>query len=46
MITSKKDHTYDFKYFKLDNKYFGEERRGIYTEFLNDLINNFINKPL
>lgn len=38
------NNTYDFKYFKLDNKYFGEERRGIYTEFLNNLINNFINK--
>lgn len=37
-------NSYDLKYFKLDNKYFGEERRGKYTEFLKEIIDKFINK--
>lgn len=35
---------YDLKYFKLDNKYFGEERRGTYTEVLKEIIEKYINE--
>ena len=38
------NNTYDLKYFKKDNLYFGEERRGTYTEELNNLIENYINE--
>lgn len=31
-------NTYDLKYFKLDNLYFGEEKRGIYTEGLKEIL--------
>lgn len=34
----------DLKYFKSDNKYFGEERRGKYTEILKDIIDKYINE--
>lgn len=37
-------NTYDLKYFKLDNLYFGEERRGVYTEGLKEIINKYINE--
>ena len=37
-------NTYDLKYFKLDNKYFGEERRGTYTEALKEIISKYINE--
>lgn len=36
-------NTYDLKYFKLDNLYFGEEKRGIYTEGLKDIL-KYINE--
>ena len=38
------NNTYDLKYFKLDNKYFGEERRGKYTEVLKEILEKYINK--
>ena len=38
------NNTYDLKYFKLDNKYFGEERRGKYTEFLKEILEKYITK--
>lgn len=37
-------NTCDLKYFKLDNKYFGEERRGNYTDILKEIINKYINE--
>jgi len=36
-------NTYDLKYFKLDNLYFGEEKRGIYTEGLKEIL-KFVNE--
>ena len=36
-------NTYDLKYFKKDNLYFGEERRGTYTEGLKDIL-GYINE--
>lgn len=36
-------NTYDLKYFKLDNKYFGEERRGKYTEGIKRIL-EYINE--
>ncbi len=33
-------NTYDLKYYKKDNLYFGEEKRGLYTEGLNKLLDN------
>lgn len=36
-------NTYDLKYFKLDNKYFGEERRGTYTEGIKRIL-EYINE--
>lgn len=36
-------NTYDLKYFKLDNKYFGEERRGKYTEGIKRIL-KYINE--
>lgn len=38
------NNTYDLKYFKLDNKYFGEERRGTYTDDLKEILEKYINK--
>ena len=38
------NNTYDLKYFKLDNKYFGEERRGVYTDLLKEVMGKYINK--
>jgi hypothetical protein len=38
------NNTYDLKYFKLDNKYFGEEKRGTYSEGLKEIINKYINE--
>lgn len=38
------NNTYDLKYFKKDNLYFGEERRGTYTEELNNILQNYINE--
>lgn len=35
---------YDLKYFKKDNLYFGEERRGTYSAGLLEIANNFINE--
>lgn len=35
---------YDLKYFKKDNLYFGEERRGTYSDGLLEIANNFINE--
>ncbi len=35
--------TYDLKYFKRDNLYFGEEKRGVYSDGLNELL-NYINE--
>lgn len=37
-------NSFDLKYFKLDNKYFGEERRGTYTENIKSIIDKYINK--
>jgi len=37
-------NTYDLKYFKSDNKYFGEENRGKYTEALKEIIDKYVNK--
>jgi len=37
-------NTYDLKYFKLDNKYFGEEKRGTYTEALKEIVEKYINE--
>ncbi len=37
-------NSYDLKYFKLDNKYFGEERRGKYTDFFKEILEKYINK--
>ena len=34
----------ELKYFKSDNKYFGEERRGKYTEILKDIVDKYINE--
>ena len=34
---------YELKYFKKDLLYFGEENKGDYNNFLNDVINNYIN---
>ena len=34
---------YDLQYFKKDNLYFGEEKRGNYKEFLDELLENYIN---
>ncbi len=38
------NNTCDLKYFKLDNKYFGEEKRGTYTELLKEIVSKYINK--
>jgi len=37
-------NTCDLKYFKLDNKYFGEEKRGKYTEIIKDIMDKYINE--
>jgi len=37
-------NTCDLKYFKLDNKYFGEEKRGKYTEILKEVVEKYINE--
>lgn len=37
-------NTYDLKYFKLDNKYFGEETKGKYTEILKEILDKYINE--
>ena len=34
---------YELKYFKKDLLYFGEEKKGDYKEFLNDILENYIN---
>ena len=31
-------NTFNLKYFKKDNKYFGEEKRGVYTQGLKDIL--------
>ena len=31
-------NTFNLKYFKSDNKYFGEEKRGVYTQGLKDIL--------
>lgn len=36
--------TYDLKYFKKDNEYFGEERHGTYSKELENIINSYINE--
>lgn len=36
-------NTYDLRYFKLDNLYFGEEKRGTYTEGLKEIL-KYINE--
>lgn len=36
-------NTFNLKYFKKDNKYFGEEKRGVYTQGLRELL-NYINE--
>lgn len=36
-------NSYDLKYFKKDKLYFGEEKRGLYTEGLNNIL-NYINE--
>ena len=38
------NNTCDLKYFKKDNKYFGSERRGTYTECLKEIIEKYINE--
>lgn len=38
------NNTCDLKYFKKDNKYFGEEKRGKYTEILKNIIDKNINE--
>lgn len=35
-------NTFNLKYFKKDNKYFGEEKRGVYTQGLKNIL-NYIN---
>ena len=35
-------NTFNLKYFKSDNKYFGEEKRGVYTQGLKDIL-SYIN---
>lgn len=37
-------NTCDLKYFKSDNKYFGEEKRGTYTNILNEIKEKYINE--
>jgi len=37
-------NTCNFKYFKSDNKYFGEEKRGMYTEILKEIADTYINE--
>jgi len=37
-------NTYDLKYFKQDNLYFGEEKRGTYTQGLKQIIEEYINE--
>ena len=39
LITGK----YELKYFKKDILYFGDERKGNYNDFLDDIITNYIN---
>jgi len=34
----------DLKYFKMDNKYFGEEKRGKYTDILKEILDKYINE--
>ena len=36
-------NTFNLKYFKKDNKYFGEEKRGVYTQGLKDIL-TYINE--
>lgn len=36
--------SFELKYFKQDMKYFGEERTGNYIDFLNEIMENYINK--
>jgi len=38
------NNTCDLKYFKKDNKYFGSERRGTYTDCLKEIIEKYINE--
>lgn len=38
------NNSYDLKYFKKDNLYFGEEKRGIYTSALKEITNKYINE--
>lgn len=35
---------YELKYFKSDNKYFGEDKSGVYQEKIDEIKNNYINK--
>ena len=37
-------NTCNFKYFKLDNKYFGEAKRGKYTEIIKEIVDKYINE--
>ena len=37
-------NTCNFKYFKLDNKYFGEEKRGKYSEIIKEIIDKYVNE--
>lgn len=37
-------NTCDLKYFKKDNKYFGDEKREKYTEILKEIIDKYINE--
>ena len=39
LITGK----YELKYFKKDILYFGEEKKGNYSEFINEILENYIN---
>ena len=39
LITGK----YELKYFKKDILYFGEEKKGNYNEFINEIVENYIN---
>jgi len=36
-------HTYELKYFKLDMKYFGQEKSGNYNTDFNDIVRTYIN---